>query len=299
MALIKIVLRPWRLAPFSQTVSLLSAGLLVFLSTFLLWIDFGMDPVVGSMEGRQVITAFLSPKVSDQDQKEVVDSIRVLVGSAPENQSAKIETRDAAELLGELRQRYPHLADELDSLGDERRMIVPRLVSITGKFSSEWIDRLKTSPGIESVETSIEKTQSTLGAFRSLRWISRVLVLFLTLSLITVLFHLCRLNFSMQLDAVRVLSMLGANRFWIRFPNLVLGFFVGLSGSVFALLLWSTLGDRFLNQLQLFSPSLSLMGTPGFGFKISILAFGALVGAVIGVLGSLFAEKKSIHEANA
>lgn len=296
MALMKIILRPWRLAPFSQTVSLFSAGLLIFLSTFLLWVDFGLAPIVASMEGRQVITAFLSPKVAETDEKQVVDSIRMLVGSAPEGRHAKIEARDAAELLGELRRHYPHLADELDSLGNEKRALVPRLVSVSGHFQPDWVERLKNTPGVDSVESSLEKTQAAVGAFRSLRWISRVLVLFLTVCLVTVLFHLCRLNFSMQLDAVQVMAMLGANRFWIRFPNLALGFFIGLAGSVFAIALWSALGDRFIGQMQWFSPALAGVSAPGAGFKLSLLCFGALVGAVLGVLGSLFAERKSVHD---
>jgi cell division protein FtsX len=84
MYLLKLAVRPWRLAPFSQVFSALAVAFLLVLVGFLFWMQEGLRPVLTRLQGEQVITAYLRAEVPEKEESKIVDQIRVAVGAAPE-----------------------------------------------------------------------------------------------------------------------------------------------------------------------------------------------------------------------
>ncbi len=59
MFLLRLAMRPWKIAPWSQIVSGLVMGFLVLLSGVVVWLESGLRPVVKRLQSEQVITAYI------------------------------------------------------------------------------------------------------------------------------------------------------------------------------------------------------------------------------------------------
>jgi hypothetical protein len=66
MYLLKLALRPWRLAVFSQFFSGIAVGFLLLMMGFLYWIEEGLKPVMEHLRKEQVVTAYLDSTVSSK-----------------------------------------------------------------------------------------------------------------------------------------------------------------------------------------------------------------------------------------
>jgi hypothetical protein len=127
MFVIKLALRPWKVAPFSQVFSALAVGFLLLLMGFLFWIQNSLDPVLDRLRHEQVITAYFGNGGNETEDK-VVDSIRLSLGAQAEN--AEISVVEATQFLTELRTHNPELAREREDLGPEMHTDIPRTVTL-------------------------------------------------------------------------------------------------------------------------------------------------------------------------
>ena len=133
MYLLKLALRPWRLALWSQLFSSMAVGFLLLLMGFLLWIEQGLKPILVRLHGEQVVTAYLDNTVNSKDEKLVVDKIRVALGAESTTTSTEPEIKlvNSADFIGLIKNQYPDLGGELENLGQEIEQIVPRYISIS------------------------------------------------------------------------------------------------------------------------------------------------------------------------
>src|SRR2546423_1094766 len=127
MYLLKLSLRPWRLAPFSQLFSAIAVGFLLFLISFLLWMQQGLKPVLSRLQGEQVVIAYLDRSVERKDEERIVDQIQLSLGAHP---SIEVKLVNSNQFVGMLKAQYSELGRELEDLGPEMDQIVPRYISI-------------------------------------------------------------------------------------------------------------------------------------------------------------------------
>jgi cell division transport system permease protein len=282
MYLLKLALRPWRIAPLSQVFSALAVGFMLMLAGFLFWIDRGMVPVVARLQGEQVITAFLDPSLEVKEQERVIDSIRMTVGAHP----AEIDVVEPDQFVGTLREDYPELSKELENLGSEMTALIPKYVSVAGVLPDSTLHEMKQISGIEQVESSKDRYHSVLGAFFALRWIAKLLVVGICMALLTGLIHLSRMNSYLQRDAVSLLRLWGAGHFTLRAPGILSGLWVGLSGGLIALAGWVLSSQWLSNTLHSLSPLLADLPQPGLNMGLALVAAGSLLGMLTGALTS-------------
>ncbi len=284
MYLLKLSLRPWRLALWSQIFSALAVGFLLLLAGFLFWMQDGLKTVVLHLKGEQVVTAYLQPSLEPQAEKRVLDQIHeVLAG----NGEASVRLVNHSEFLEGLKESYPELVRDLKDLGQEMSQIVPRYVSISGLFSESLVDSLRKIPGIESAETSGDRFRPIVGAFSALRWVARVIMVGICFALLTGLIQLARMNGYLHRDALGILRLWGASSLSLMAPGLISGVLVGILGGLLAAGGWLTLGVGLGKQVRSLSPI--LRGLPVFSTQTSWVLFllGGLLGLLAGGLGSL------------
>src|SRR5687768_1013664 len=111
MYLLRLGLRPWRIAPASQLVSSAAVGFLLCLCGLLYWLQAGLQPVINRLQGEQVITAYLAADADERDRSRVVDTIRVSLGAA-----ADVRMVEPSQFIGSLKPQFPELARELEGL---------------------------------------------------------------------------------------------------------------------------------------------------------------------------------------
>lgn len=290
MYLLKLSLRPWRRSPFSQVFTAVAVGVLLFLAGFLFWMQRGMSPVIDRLQNEQVITAYLDPSLNANNEGIVVDQIRTTVGAHPQ---PDVELVRADQFISHLRGDYPELAKELEDLGSEMQMIIPRYVSVSGILSPAALGEIRGVKGVQSAESSTDRFQNVIGAFRALKWIAALLTLGLGLALTTGLIHLGRTNAFLHQDTSALMRLMGASSGALRAPGLVSGALVGLLGGALASAMWASLGVSLAGHVRSLSPMLRYMPESQAGFAVGLLITGIILGAVSGILGNVLGIQSS------
>lgn len=280
MFLLKLALRPWRLAFVSQFFSVLAVACLLVMVSFLGWMQQGLGPVIQRMEAEQVVTAYLSASSTNQATKEasLVDEIHTQVGA-----HAEVTLVHPQEFLNLVRGPYPELAHDLEELGGELESIVPKYVSVTGALEESAAQKISVLPGVEKVESSQGRYQHVLGAFRALRWIGRLLGMGLVLALFTGLLHLARMNAVLHGDALHVLKLWGAGSLTLRVPGMLSALATGLAGGVLAAGAWVFGTAPLVTEIREISPVLKELPTASGSVAVGILLVGALLGLAAGL----------------
>lgn len=281
MYLIKLALRPWRVAPWSQFFSALAVGFLLVIAGFLVWMERGLIPVVQRLKQEQVITAYLDPAVEPKDEAKVADEIRVRLGA----RAIDVKTVPAEKFVAELREHYPDLGRELENLGSEMNSMVPRYISASGIMSEDALEKVRTVKGIESADSSRDRYHHVVGAFMALRLVSRWLAAGLALALLTGLIHLARMNAEIHHDSIELLRLWGAGAIALRSPGVLSGALVGLLGGALAFGAWITAAHWLGTQVSALSPLLQGLAPPSILAGASLFACGTLSGLIAGVAG--------------
>jgi cell division protein FtsX len=285
MLLLKVSLRPWKLAPYSQFFSAFAVAFLLLLAGLLFWIQQGLNPVLARLEQEQVITAYVNTQVPPSDENKIVDQIQVALGSHAERVDIKLVQAD--QFVDQIKQAYPDLGRELEDLGPETSSIVPRYISVTGLMIDSAIDKIRAIPGIESAESSRDRNRSVIGAFVTLRWVAKVLSAGLCLALLTGLIHLARTNSYIHRDAVTLLKLLGGDGFQLQMPGILSGVCVGAIGGVLAMAGWLSAGIWLSTQVKHLSPVLRSMPAANPYHGIVLLILGVGIGLMAGLIGNL------------
>ncbi|MCM2278533.1 MAG: hypothetical protein NDJ89_10710 [Oligoflexia bacterium] len=283
MLLLKIALRPWRLAAFSQVFSSIAVGFLLLLAGFMYWMQSGLKPVLERLRAEQVITAYVAHDAEAAIQASVVDSIRLTLGAHP----AEVKVVEPKDFVANLKSQFPDLGRELEDLGPEMEHVVPRYVSVSGVLPDSMLAEIRAVPGIESAESSKDRYHHVLGAFSALRWVARLLAGGLCLALLTGLIHLARSNAYLHRDALALMRLWGANEGILRVPGILSGLAVGWLGGLLACMGWITGGAWLARNIRSLSPMLRDM--PLFTGELAwlLLAAGGLIGIVAGIFGGI------------
>jgi cell division protein FtsX len=292
MYLLKLSLRPWRRSPFSQVFTSLAVGVLLFLASFLFWMQKSLTPVIDRLTNEQVITAYLDPALDAQGEAQVLqqinDTIHLNVGA---HAQADVELIQSDQFINHLRGDYPDLARELEDLGAEMQTVIPHYISVSGILSPRTFEDVKGVQGVQSAESSSDRFQNVIGAFRALKWIITLLTLGLALALSTGLVHLGRTNAYLYQETSSLMKLMGAGQSALRVPGLVSGLLVGLLGGVFAATAWTTLGVSMSHHVRSLSPMLKYMPESHSGFSLVLILVGIAVGAVSGTLGNILSAQ--------
>jgi len=278
MYVLKLSLRPWRRSPYSQAFTSIAVGVLLFLASFLFWMQWGLAPVIDRLQHEQVITAYLDPSADAATESQIVDTIRTELGAHAEVEMVKPE-----KFIEHLKGDYPDLSRELEDLGPELSTVVPRYVSVSGILPDSSLGYVRALQGVQAAESSTDRFQSVIGAFRALKWVAGLLTLGLGLALVTGLIHLGRTNAYLQQDAFAWMKLMGAGRNELRVPSLLSGLIVGLIGGVLASLVWISAGEWMANHIRALSPVLRYMTGLQPAHASFLVAFGVLFGALSGV----------------
>lgn len=283
MYLLKLALRPFRLAWPSQTMSAAILGFFLFLSAFLLWFDRTLGPVVTRLEHDQVLTAYLDPSANE----DIADRIRVEAGS-----SAVVELVSSTGFIEKIKSGYPELARELEALGPEMNTIVPKYVSVSGVVGEELTEKIRAMVGVESLETSKDRFAQIVGSVRSIQKFLDVMLLGILLALLVGLVQASRAQTAIQSDAIRLMNLLGVQPTTVWCMRLLSSVTVGLLGGLLAAGLWVGVSGHLMTQILQVSDLLreSFLKVGANPLRLSVegsfmlIASGGLLGLVAGIL---------------
>lgn len=278
---LKLALRPWRIAPASQWLASLTLGTLLFIFSFLWWFSEGLGPIVNRLSSDQVVTAYVADSAEESSGR-IVDEIKTQVGST----AVRIEYVDSARFLTELEKSYPDLAREVASLGNDSKQIAPQYVSIRGSLSATQLEGLKKIPGVESVDSSIERFQPIQESLVATRWITRAFLAAVLVGLLTLLLIMARLNHPVHAEAFRLIEQLGGTRLQAKFPQVANQTLLGIAGGGFAAVAWLASQPWIVEKIHAFSPYLRELPPAPPTAAVAMVAVGAVFGWLTGWMNS-------------
>lgn len=292
MYLLKLAVRPWKLAMWSQSMSSISVAFLLFSITLLFWLEQGLGPVIARLQGDQVLTAYIVPTLPAPQEKELVDAIRVSVGASAERaKEISVRLTTAKDFLNILNAAHPSLSEQLVELSESEpqvsELLIPRFVTVSGLLKSDAATEIKALPGVESVESSEGRTRPIASAFIALRWVARWLALGLFVALLNSLIHLGRSHAAFHGQSLAILRLWGADSIQSQLPCALSGFSIGVLGGVLACVTWFVLQSVLRSRILLLSPAFESLPENGQWFAAFPLMIGAVFGLACGFLGSL------------
>ncbi|HTL11636.1 MAG TPA: hypothetical protein VL588_04070 [Bdellovibrionota bacterium] len=286
MYLLKIALRPWRVAPLSQGLGAATAGFLLLMMGLLIWVDRGLAPAVEHLRNDSVATVYLAPPAQGETADGPLKAVRAVVG--PEVTARFV---DRAQFVGELKGTYPQLADQLLELGSEMNTVVPRYITVSGALGDDTVARLRSLPGVLQVDRSEGRSGRVFSAIHAMRWLARVLALAIGAAVIAALSQMARMNWGILGESTSLLRLWGGGELASRLPGVVAGLVAGGTAGALTLALWFPAGGWIGARIRALSPLLASLPAPGGALPLTLALAAVLIGGAAALLGAWSAAR--------
>lgn len=274
--------------PMSNTISVLTIAVALFLFTGFWLLLKNIDNVLSDVGGSFQLTAYLRADANPDDVSKALAELREDRSSI---QSIEFVSKERAleifrgdlgarsGLLAGLEQDNPLPASfEIVLQGDELKL----------DGQQKRIDRIKSLPIVEEVVLGskwVERVQNVVQAFRFIASILLVVVLALIIFLIA---NTMKLVMYARRDEISIMQLVGATQAFVRVPFLIGGGLQGVAGALIALIFLSfsfSLVSRTVGDATMFGMVMPQLEFLGFGGAFMLV----LLGGVIGAVGSRFA----------
>lgn len=286
----KVSLRAWKKHPWTQIFTVISFGMLLFICTFFYWAMKTVDPILSQLKKDQVLTVYLKGSHPEGAEQEVIDSLKFVMSSSTSvksdsNSQYQLELVKPEAFLGRLEGVYPDLTKELRGMGQEMVSLLPRFISMSGLVEPGLIEKIKSLPQIESVESSMGRFTPMISALESFKNGALVFLLGILLTLATVFFLITKMNQSLYSETLTLFKLMGADTFSLKTPGLLSGLLTGLLGGLFCVSLWFLMSASMLQLLRAISPFFKNIQPPSVIVMVATpMIIGVLLGLVFGFL---------------
>ncbi|MBN22566.1 MAG: hypothetical protein CL678_14885 [Bdellovibrionaceae bacterium] len=282
--LIRIGLRPWKQAFWSQWIASLGMGVLLFGGGYSYWIFTSIPPLMKNLGEQELVMAYLNPDVNDQSALQLIAKMRSQFGS-----SLEMGYVSASDFLKKMKANNSSLIQELSYFGEEMDELIPRYIYMNGVFTPSMKNFIQSLVEVESVDSTGDRYQSTIQTFLILERFSVAAVLILFLTIASILFHLMKTNANLLKDSISMVRLMGGSYFQSRIPGLVTGGLIGLFSGLTAGILWIYAGGAFYRLVRELSPAFQML--PGPPVEVSLILVG--VAFFLGAFSSIILRESS------
>lgn len=265
------------------SVSTVALSLLI-LGIFLVLV-LNLNNMASVLESQVQISVFLQDNLNDREMREIGTRITKLQGVTQVNFVAKEEALQRfKERLGEQQGLLAALG-ETNPLpnGFEVKVDSPERV----KSIAQEIGKLK---GVENTRFGQEIIEQLFNLTKMIRIFGFILIVFLALAATFIISNTIRITVFARRREIAIMKYVGATDWFIRWPFLIEGVFLGFAGATISVLLLSRVYSALVSQVY---ESLAFMPLiPKYPFITNISIVLLLVGAVIGALGSTISLRR-------
>lgn len=263
------------------------AAVLIMMLTFLVvsifsYVVIGSSRIIAYFESKPQATAFFK----DEAKQENIDALKEQVKATGKVASMRfVSKKEALAIYRQQNQNDPLLLELVTA------DILPASLEISTKDIDDLAsisELLKKSPSVQEVIFQKDVVATLTSWTNALRQIGIVLIILLSLVSVFIVITITGIKISQRRDEIEIMRLLGATKWYIRWPFIFEGMFYGVVG---ALLGW-TISSLFLWYT---SPSLSsfLRGIPVFPFSplliIELLGIELMFALCLGAFASFLA----------
>ncbi len=269
-----------------SSVGIVTVSLIILGVSLLLVVN--AEKLTKSVESSVEITAFLEESVGRVDRDRIEEQIK----SNPAVDTVEFVSKEQA--LKEMKESFGDRADILESL--EETNPLPDAFRVKTKqaaavpATAKKIEQLK---GVEQVRYGQGVVEKLLNVTRWVRYASVVTVTLLTLAAGFLIATTIRMSVFARRREISIMKILGATNWFVRFPFVLEGIVLGLTGGLLAVLVVDVGYLSLINKLKISLPFIQLVNEP----RIILTILGSMVGlgVLIGALGSWFSLRKFLR----
>ncbi|MGE5577347.1 MAG: permease-like cell division protein FtsX [Syntrophothermus sp.] len=267
------------------SVSITSLSLIILGAFFLL--IFNLNYVGGVLEGRVEIRVFLKDGLAAEQRSFLEDQIR------------HIETVKSVDFISR-EKALERLKNQFGGRGEIFNYIsgnpLPDMFEVRNREPGRltWVaEQVAKLPGVEKVSYGKEFV-GRLFAFTRTVWIlTSIAALLLSVAIIFIITNTIRLTVFARRREIEIMKLVGATDWFIRWPFLFEGIFLGLAGAIIATLVVDQSYLILLNRAQVSLPFVPLISHDAILTRITVFLMGT--GALVGAIGSLISVKRFLH----
>jgi len=269
-----------------SSVGIVTVSLIILGASLLLVVN--AEKLAKSVESSVEITAFLEENVGRVDRDKIEEQIK----SNPEVDTVEFVSREQA--LQEMKEGFGDRADILESLEESNPL--PDAFRVKTKQASAvpaTAKKIEGLAGVEQVRYGQGVVEKLLSVTRWVRYASLATLTLLTLSAGFLIATTIRMSVFARRREIGIMKILGATNWFVRFPFILEGIVLGLTGGLLAILVVDLGYLSLINKLKISLPFIQLVNEP----RIILYILGSMMGlgVLIGALGSWFSLRKFLR----
>ncbi len=246
-----------------------------------------LDNMLGDLEAENEFLAYIDESYTEEQAQALADDIMAV----PNVSEAIFVTR--AEALDDFREgRDNQLLNDLEPevLRDRFRIHVEDI-----ELLKESADAVEQIPGVADVYAATDIAQGFVMVRNIATGIALVLIGILVVMSLFIIANTIKLAFFYRREEIAIMKMCGATNAFIRWPFIVQGMILGLTGAIIAFLLqWGVY--ELVAKAVIQSNGLSLLAILPFGSLVPVfLPVFCGAGLLIGVVGSVMAIRRFLQ----
>lgn len=158
------------------------------------------------------------------------------------------------------------------------------------KFTAEQISRIK---NIEKVKYGEYVTEKILILSKAIKWSGVLVMLLLIIAAILIISNTIRLTVFARSQEIKIMQLVGAASWFIRWPFIIEGMLQGFIGTIIAVIILSLVYPFIAAQIQTQLPFLPVLLSVELLLKLALNL--TIIGVSIGGIGSFISVNKFLH----
>lgn len=277
-----------RRTPYQSLAAVLVMTLTLFIASIFSLSTLGLRVVLKYLEAKPQITAFFKDEVTN-DQ---IDKIKIQLDDTKHVATIKFVSKEDALIIYKEQNKDDPILLEMVTAN-----ILPSSLEVSATeatYLKDLYDILKNQAVVEDVMFQKEVVDTLVSWISFVRTTGIVFVSFLAVISISIIIMVIGMKISSRREEIEILKLVGATRWYIRWPFLLEGIIYGLIGALLAwvfsylLILYST------PFLATFLSGISLLPVPPTKMLL-VLLIEVTVGVSFGFLGSYIAIKRYLR----
>ncbi|MDO7787938.1 permease-like cell division protein FtsX [Desulforamulus aquiferis] len=266
-----------------SSIGIVTVSLIILGCSLLLVVN--ADKLAQSVESSVEITAFLDENVGKVDRDEIEAKVKKL----PDIEIVQFVSKEEA--LEDMKDNLGDRADILETL--EKSNPLPdafRIKTTRAEVVPQIAKQLEEMKGIEQVRYGQGVVEKLLSVTEWIRIASAASLLLLTLAAVFLIATTIRMSVFARRREIGIMKILGATNWFVRFPFMLEGIVLGLTGGLLAVLVVDIGYISLVKKLQLSLPFIQPVVEPRM--VLGILGVMVGLGVLIGAMGSWFSLRK-------
>ena len=270
---------------FMSVASIATVALSLFILGIFMTLVANLDYFAENLESQVEITVYLKDGATQAD----IDSVSHRLQALPDVKSVTFTDKNQAmDILKERMKDQPGILDALEGKNPlpssfEVTFTEPEAVRRTADIVADYPEVEGTHYGQETIEQLFQITTI-------IRWGGIALIVFLTLAMLFIISNTIRLTVFARRKEIAIMKYVGATNWFIRWPFLLEGLFLGFIGGIIAdiaLYQFYDFAVTAIHQSLAFLPMVSV-----FPFMYRTAGVLLIISMVIGAIGSTISLKR-------